>query len=131
MDARLEALVDEGGRAFAFLVGERGFSLPSDLEDGVRYERDDLAVEVRVWTWNRETGFSTTLSWPAAGGGTASVQLDDASAAFEGTRLGTTAATGHTVRKRVQEHAAALRVLLDDERFREAVASGRRSIPTG
>ena len=111
MDVLLEALLASAPRAFEFLVQEHGFLQPERIEDGLRYERGGLRVEVRVVTWNKETEFMTTVSWPDPQGGRTSRQLEQLLAG--GARaVGSSATSGHTVRKRVAEHAAALATVI-------------------
>ena len=117
MDVLLDALLRSAPEAFGFLVAEHGFSAPQRIADGLRYERGDLRVEVRVLTWHKETEFSTTVSWPRADGGRTSRRLER----LLGERahaVGSFATSGHTVRKRVAEHAAALATVIATARGR-------------
>lgn len=112
MDVRLDALRSEAPLALMFFEGDLGFAPPQEIADGLRYERPGMTIEIIVWTWNKETGFSTRLSTSRPDGVPAAASLDDVyvslglGPAQDG---GSSAQTGHTVRKRVHEHAAALR----------------------
>jgi hypothetical protein len=102
-------------RALSFLTEDWGFSGPERTEEGIAYHRPGLHVEMGIWTWKNERGFTTTLAridrdgteqranlgllYAAAGLGAA-----NAVAEGSGTLL--------VIRKRISQHAAALRELI-------------------
>lgn len=124
MDIRLRTLRADGPAAFEFLVAHHGFSPPQAIDEGLRYRGPGLSIEVTVWTWNHETGFSTRLSTCSANGGRSSKDLDDLYVELghgPAQHVGSTATSGHTVRKRIKEHAAALAVVLSDPTLHDAL----------
>ena len=120
MDVLHKTLRQDGPAAFAFLVAEHGFSAPDVTDDGLRYSRPGLTVEINVWTDRNETEFVTTLRTPSIGGRRPGGELD---ALYVGLGhgpaqdVGRSATSGHTVRKRIGEHAAALAAVLADPRL--------------
>ena len=76
--------------ALSFLAEDWGFSGPELTADGVAYHRVGLHVEMGYWAWKNER----------AGG------LGPAGAAPEG------AGTLYVIRKRIAQHAMALRALI-------------------
>jgi hypothetical protein len=107
----------EGPAAFSFLVDEYGFTGPVVVEPhgyhdhgGLRYERADLCVSTRVWSWYQgERGVSTRveLREPPC--------RADLGELYEALGLGLKrdvpdrGGSGHVLRKRIGEQAAALR----------------------
>jgi hypothetical protein len=55
-----------GRCAFAFLCEDWNFDGPERTEDGLAYHRPDLHINVAVWAWKNETGFTTSLLGPSA-----------------------------------------------------------------
>lgn len=126
----MKTLRGEAPRALAFLNRDYGFRAPEPIADGLSYERPGLRIDVTMWTWNNEMGFSTRLSVPMAEGGRRSEMLDDLYARLRlgpAQDVGSTAASGHTVRKRVYEHAAALLKVLAIDSLETVI--GRRNDP--
>jgi hypothetical protein len=99
--------------AFAFLLQEWDFEGPERTEDGVVYHRPDLHVSVEVWAWKNETGFSTTVR--AGSGVDASPHSASLGCLYVACGLGPlqdvpeTAGSQYTIRKRIAQHAGALR----------------------
>lgn len=99
----------------SFLTEDFGFSGPERTEEGIAYHRPGLHVEIGTWTWKNERGFTTTLArvgrhgteqraslgelYAASGLGTASVVPEGAGTLF-------------VIRKRIAQHASALRALI-------------------
>jgi hypothetical protein len=51
----------EGPSAFTFMVRDWGFLGPERIDDGLAYHRPGLPARIEFWTWNHETGFTTTV----------------------------------------------------------------------
>ncbi|MGI5503033.1 hypothetical protein [Lentzea sp. CA-135723] len=108
----VQVLRDEGLPAFAFLVERHDFLGPELVEDGFLFHRPDLRVSVTSWTWNGERGFTTRVSLPDV------VMSADLGCLYVACGLGPLQAVGgstgtaHVVRKRIAEHAAALRPVM-------------------
>jgi hypothetical protein len=112
----VEVIWADGPAAFEFLLTEYDFLGPERTDEGLAYYRSDLRVEITHWFFKNEAGFSTTLSRP---GDTLdsrrSVELDDL---FVACGLGPPQAVpgqsgaGHTIRKRIVQHAEALRQVM-------------------
>jgi len=105
----------EAPLALRFLTEDGRFTGPERIADGVAYHRPGLHVEMYFWAWKNERGFTTTLTRVALDGKQqreslgvlyAASGLGPASAAPEG------AGTLYVIRKRIGQHAAALRSLL-------------------
>ncbi|HKE64085.1 MAG TPA: hypothetical protein VKB59_05450 [Micromonosporaceae bacterium] len=124
----------DGPAAFAFLT-ELGFSGPERIAGGLRYQRGQLQIDIDFWAWKNECGFDTTLRWidqPASG-----VQLDRW---YVDLGLGpaqdvpTDGGNGsvHLIRKRLEQHAEALRRVLPRlPPDTDGVAGTRNIAPTG
>jgi hypothetical protein len=93
-----------GPSAFAFLVGDWGFLGPERIDDGLAYHRPGLHVRIEFWTWNHETGFSTTVERVSSLG--ARVEAASLGRLYVACGLGPaqdvpeTAGSGHALRKR-------------------------------
>jgi hypothetical protein len=111
-----ETLWEQGPSAFAFLAQEWGFTGPERTDEGIAYHRPGLHVTVQLWEWENETGFTTTVRG-----------VDRLTGAEHSASLGClyvacglgplqhvpeTAGGGHTISKRIAQHAAALRGVL-------------------
>jgi hypothetical protein len=111
----VETLWERGPAAFAFLVEEWGFDGPERTGAGIAYHRPDLHVTVELWAWKHEAGFSTGVVGVDPGGARHSAELD---CLYVACGLGPlqhvpgNAGGGHTIAKRVAQHAAALRRVL-------------------
>jgi hypothetical protein len=101
--------------ALRFLADDFGFTGPEHTADGVGYHRPGLHVDMGLWAWKNERGFTTaltrvrqdgTLQRRSLGMLYIACGLGPASAAPEG------AGTLYVIRKRIGQHAAALRVLV-------------------
>jgi hypothetical protein len=99
----------------SFLTEDFGFCGPERTEEGVAYHRPGLHVDMGTWTWKNERGFTTTLArvgrhgseqCPSLGELHTASGLGTASAVSEG------AGTLFVIRKRIAQHAAALRALM-------------------
>jgi hypothetical protein len=106
----------DGPAAFEFLVSEYDFLGPERTDEGLAYHRPDLRVEITHWEFKNEAGFSTTVSRPGnTPGSRRAAQLDDL---FVACGLGPSQAVpgqsgaGHTIRKRIAQHAKALRQVM-------------------
>jgi hypothetical protein len=112
----LEIVWEEGAEAFAFLVDDWDFIGPERTDSGIAFHRPDLHVVIELWEWKNEAGFSTyvrhvdvaTGQQQAAGLGDLYVTCELGPAQDVTENLG----GGHTVAKRVAQHAAALRLLM-------------------
>lgn len=105
----------EAPLALSFLAEDWGFAGPELTADGVAYHRVGLHVEMGYWGWKNERGFTTMLARVGSDGierraelGVlyAAYGLGPAGAAPEG------AGTLYVVRKRIVQHATALRALI-------------------
>ena len=119
---RTSILQEHGPAAFQFLVDCYGLDGPergvSTLGQGVTlvYRRPGLTVTVETWAWKGEAGFDTTLTDTSAKNQTLSASLDRV---FETCGLGSprdvpggNSGGGHTTRKRIEQHATALRAVM-------------------
>jgi hypothetical protein len=105
----------EAPLALSFLAEDWGFTGPQNTVEGVAYHRPGLHVDMGFWAWKNECGFTTTLALVSRDGKQlraslgalyAASGLGSASAAPEG------AGTLYVIRKRIGQHAAALRALM-------------------
>jgi len=119
---RIPGLHELGPAALHFLVDSYRFDTPecgvSALGEGVTlvYRRPGLTVKVETWTWKNESGFDTTLTDTSVNDQTLSASLDRV---FETCGLGSArdvpgghSGGGHTTRKRIEQHATALRAVM-------------------
>jgi hypothetical protein len=109
------AIWAEAPIALSFLAEDWGFSGPELTADGVAYHRVGLHVKMGYWAWKNERGFTTTLAQVGIDGTErraelgvlyAACGLGPAGAAPEG------AGTLYVIRKRIVQHAMALRALI-------------------
>ena len=113
----LDIMWQHGADVFAFLCDEFDFDGPERTEDGIAFHRPDLHVEVVIWAWKREAGMDTGLRWidPATG--------EQHTAGLEALYVecglgppqhvpGNLGGGGHTIVKRLTQHAEALRRLM-------------------
>jgi hypothetical protein len=112
----VDVVWQHGPGAFAFLCGDWNFDGPERTEDGLAYHRHDLHVNIAVWAWKNETGFTTSLLGPSAADGARRVAALECLYVTAG--LGTAydvpeaAGSGHTITKRISQHAEALRQVM-------------------
>jgi hypothetical protein len=112
----LEIIWQQGAEAFGFLCEEYGFDGPERTDDGIAFHRPDLHVEFAMWAWKNEAGIDTRIRRvdPVTGDRQAA-ELDRL---YVECRLGPAQDVpgnlggGHTVAKRVRQHAHALRRLM-------------------
>lgn len=110
----VELIWTEGPAAFGFLVEELGFDGPERTHEGLVYRRAELRVEINHWYFKNETGFSTTVveaveearRWASLGCLYVACGLGPLQAVPENS------GGGHTIRKRVVQHANALRQVI-------------------
>ena len=107
-----EMIWEQGPEAFAFLVDAWGFEGPERTEDGIAYHRPGLHVTVELWWWKNETGFTTTVQ--GVDKRTGAQHSASLSCLYVACGLGPlqhvpeTAGGGHTITKRIAQHADAL-----------------------
>jgi hypothetical protein len=105
----------EAPRALSFQTEDWGFSGPERTEEGVAYHRPGLHVKTGIGAWKNERGFTTTLSRVSRDGTERRASLGSLYAA---TGLGAANAVAEgsgtlfVTRKRIKQHAAALRELM-------------------
>jgi hypothetical protein len=112
----LEIVWQQGAAAFAFLVADYGFEGPECTDDGIAFHRPDMHVGTQIWAWKREAGIDTGVRWtdPTSGDQHAA----NLECLYVTAGLGPSQHVpgnlggGHTVAKRVDEHARALRRLM-------------------
>jgi hypothetical protein len=118
----------EAPLALGFLAENWGFSGPDLTAAGVAYHRVGLHLEMGHWAWKNEHGFTTTLTQVGRDGTERHADLGLLYAAC-GLGPASTAPTGagtlYVIRKRIVQHAMALRALIahlddgdSDELFR-------------
>lgn len=111
-----EVLWGEGPSAFAVLVRDWGFLGPERIDDGLAYLRPGMHVRIEFWTWNLETGFTTTVERTCDL--SSRVQAASLSRLYVACGLGATsdvpetAGSGHTLRKRITQHSSALQLVM-------------------
>jgi hypothetical protein len=111
-----ETIWEEGPDAFAFLVQKWGFTEPERTDAGIAYHRPELHVTVELRAWKNEADFTTHV-WG----------VDRRTTAEHSALLGClyvacglgplqhvpeNAGGGHTISKRIAQHAAALQRLM-------------------
>lgn len=112
----LEIVWQQGAEAFSFLCDDFDFVGPERTDDGIAYHRPDLHVEVVIWAWKNEAGIDTGLRWidpttgeqHVAGLDHLYVECGLGPAQHVPGNVG----GGHTIAKRVTQHAQALRRLM-------------------
>jgi hypothetical protein len=99
--------------AFGFLAEQWGFEGPERTSGGVAYHRAGLHIMIEFVAWNHEAEFLTRLSMTGANGQELQASLGClylASGAGNAAAVPTSAVlAGHTIIKRIGQHAAALR----------------------
>lgn len=112
----LAIIWQQGAEAFAFLCEEFGFDGPERTDDGIAFHRPDLHVEFAIWAWKNEAGIDTAVRRvDPVTGDQQSAGLDRL---YVKCGLGPpqhvpgNVGGGHTVVKRVRQHADALRLLM-------------------
>jgi hypothetical protein len=113
-----ETIWDQGPSAFAFLLDQWGFEGPERTEEGIAYHRSDLHVTVELWAWRNEAGFTTMVRgvdqrsgvqhWASLGCLYVACGLGPLQHVPEN------AGGGHTISKRITQHAGALRRVMPD-----------------
>lgn len=100
-------------QVFAFLGERWGFEGPERTSQGVAYHRAGLHITIEFLAWNHEAEFLTRLSMTDADGQELQASLGClylASGAGSAAAVPTSApSAGHTITKRIGQHAAALR----------------------
>ena len=107
---------EEGPNAFRNLAQDWGFTGPERTNAGIAYHRPELHVTIELWAWKNEAGFTTHVC------GVDRVTGVEHSASlgclYVACGLGPlqhvpeTAGGGHTISKRIAQHAAALQRLM-------------------
>jgi hypothetical protein len=111
----VQVIWDEAPWALSFLIDECGFAGPELTADGVAYHRPGLHICMEYWSWKNEHGFTTTLAQVGSDGTEVRAALGMLYAACG---LGPArdvpegAGTLYVIRKRIGQHAAALRRLV-------------------
>jgi hypothetical protein len=108
-----QTIWEQGPNAFAFLLKEWGFEGPERTDEGIAYHRPDLHVTVERWAWKNEAGFTTEVRgmdrrtgaqhWASLGCLYVACGLGPLQHVPE------TVGGGHTISKRIAQHAGALR----------------------
>jgi hypothetical protein len=112
----VDVVWQHGRCAFAFLCEDWNFDGPERTEDGLAYHRPDLHVNMAVWAWKNESGFTTSLLGPSAADGARRAATLECLYVTAG--LGSAydvpeaAGSGHTIKKRINQHAEALRQVM-------------------
>lgn len=122
MGKREPVLRAHGPAMFRFLIDSYGFHGPEHgapiVGQGVTlvYRRPGLIVIVETWAWKNESGIDTTLTTTSGGNGTVSASL---ASLYETCGLGSAndvpggnSGGGHTTRKRIEQHANAMRAVI-------------------
>jgi hypothetical protein len=112
----IEIIWQRGAEAFAFLTDDCDFDGPERTEDGIAYHRPDLHVSTQAWAWKREAGITTGIVRVDADTGTR--YCADLACLYVEAGLGPAQHVpeqiggGHTIAKRLNQHAHALRLLM-------------------
>jgi hypothetical protein len=112
----VEIIWQQGREALAFLIDDWDFTGPEHTECGIAFHRPGLHVDMEIWAWKNEAGFDTSVLWvdPATGEQQAA-RLDRL---YVECGLGPpqdvpgNLGGGHTIVKRLTQHARALRLLM-------------------
>ena len=110
---RWETLWEQGPSAFAFLTQGWGFTGPERTDNGIAYHRPGLHVTVESWEWKNEAGFSTSVR--GVDRLTGAEHWASLACLYGACGLGPlqhvpeTAGAGHTISRRITQHAGALR----------------------
>ncbi|WP_262285407.1 hypothetical protein [Micromonospora sp. MA102] len=112
----VEIMWQHGAEAFAFLTEEWDFTGPELTDAGIAFHRPDLHVDVEIWAWKNEAGFTTgvrrvdpaTGEQQAAGLDRLYVECGLGPPQHVPENLG----GGHTIVKRLTQHARALQLLM-------------------
>lgn len=112
----LDIVWSQGAEEFAFLLDEWDFAGPERTEDGIAFHRPDLHVYTEIWAWKNEAGIDTgvwrtdpvTGERQAAGLDCLYVECGLGPPQHVPGNLG----GGHTLVKRLTQHAKALRLLM-------------------
>jgi hypothetical protein len=105
----------EAPAVLRFLAEDWGFTGPELTDDGIAFHRSGLHVHMGFWSWKNESGFLTTLTQTGTDGTELRAGLGELYAACG---VGTAhdvpegAGTVYVIRKRIGQHATALRKLL-------------------
>jgi len=97
--------------------------------DSLAYHRPGLHVRIEFWTWNQETGFTTTVE--RTGDLSSRVQAASLGRLYVACGLGPasdvpeTAGSGHALRKRITQHSSACNWLCRTSRALPPQASSR------
>jgi hypothetical protein len=112
----LEIMWHHGTEAFGFLLDEWDFLGPERTEAGIAFHRPDLHVDIEIWAYKNETGIDTgvrrvdprTGEQQAAALDCLYVECGLGPPQHVPGNLG----GGHTLVKRLTQHARALRLLM-------------------
>lgn len=135
----VELMWAEGPSFFGFLIDEWGFTGPERTDGGLAYRRPGLHVDIELWEWKHETGFTTMIR-----GGTDSPERwwgASLGCLYVACGMGTLQAvpegawSQHTILKRMGQHSHALRRVmpyLDGPRALDLLRwCHGRELPTG
>lgn len=112
----VEIIWQHGAEAFAFLIEEWDFDGPERTEGGIAYHRPDLHLSTEIWAWKREAGMTTGVVHVDTEAGTR--HGADLSCLYVQAGLGPAqhvpeqVGGGHTIAKRIDQHARAVRLLM-------------------
>ena len=112
----LEIMWQHGTETFAFLLDEWDFLGPERTESGIAFHRPDLHIDVEIWSYNNEAGIGTgvrrvdlrTGEQQAAALDRLYIECGLGPPQHVPENLG----GGHTLIKRLNQHAKALRLLM-------------------
>jgi hypothetical protein len=112
----LEIMWQHGTEAFAFLVDEWDFLGPERTEFGIAFHRPDLHIDVEIWSYKNEAGIGTgvrrvdprTGEQQAAALDRLYIECGLGPPQHVPENLG----GGHTLIKRLNQHAKAVRLLM-------------------
>jgi hypothetical protein len=106
----------QGTEAFAFLLDEWDFLGPERTESGIAFHRPDLHIDIEIWEYKNEAGIGTGVRRvdPRTGDqqGAALDRLYVECGLGPPQHVPENLGGGHTLIKRLSQHAAALRLLM-------------------
>jgi hypothetical protein len=112
----LEIMWQHGSEVFAFLLEEWDFLGPERTDAGIAFHRPDLHIEVEIWAYRSEAGIDTGVRRvDQATGKQQAAALD---CLYVQSGLGPpqhvpgNLGGGHTIVKRLTQHARAVRLLM-------------------
>lgn len=110
-----EVIRAEAPAVLSFLAEDWGFAGPELTDDGIAYHRHGLHIHMGFWSWKNERGLLTTLTQVGADGTEQRAGLGELYVACGvGTAHDVPEGDGtvYVIRKRIGQHATALRKLL-------------------